>query len=235
MGRASAGAVYEEEGLLAVSTGIPVAWLNILFVTRPLRLPEQQLQRAFAFFAERGADYVVRIRDGLDPRTELALEAMGLPYSDTVPGMASTNLDAPRSPSEMRIATVVDDAMLGDFCAVAAAGYGFPEDISRSLFAPQFLREAEVESYVGYVESVPVATSTLVFGGKVAGVHNVATHPDFRRRGYGEALTWRAIERGASAGCDLAALQSSEMGQPIYERMGFRVVSGYKTFHRPGI
>jgi predicted acetyltransferase len=83
------------------------------------------------------------------------------------------------------------------------------------------------------VDGEPVASSTLVYGGRVAGVHNVATLPEARRRGFGEALTWHAMARGASFGCDMAALQASQMGRPVYERMGFRLVSQYRTFQRP--
>jgi predicted acetyltransferase len=58
----------------------------------------------------------------------------------------------------------------------------------------------------------------------------VATRAKFRRRGVGEALTWHAVREGVAAGCRSATLQASEMGRPIYERMGFRLVAPYKTF-----
>lgn len=46
----------------------------------------------------------------------------------------------------------------------------------------------------------------------------VATVPEARRRGFGEALTWQAAlaEPGLPA-----MLLSSDPGRPVYERMGF--------------
>jgi ribosomal protein S18 acetylase RimI-like enzyme len=78
-----------------------------------------------------------------------------------------------------------------------------------------------------------VASSALIVIDGVAGVHYVGTLASHRRRGFGEAMTRHAVDEGAQAGCRSATLQASEMGQPIYERMGFRVVTQYKTFVRP--
>lgn len=68
--------------------------------------------------------------------------------------------------------------------------------------------------------------------GEIAGVTFVGTRDAYRKRGLGEAITWHAVREGAKAGCTVAALQASEMGRPIYERMGFRTVAGYRTFVR---
>ena len=53
-----------------------------------------------------------------------------------------------------------------------------------------------------------------------------------RRRGIGEAITWHAVHVGAERGALIACLQASEMGAPVYERMGFRVTAQYLTFGR---
>jgi len=45
-------------------------------------------------------------------------------------------------------------------------------------------------------------------------------------------MTWRSVLRGREAGCSVAVLEASELGKPVYERMGFRVVAPYKTFRR---
>ena len=47
-------------------------------------------------------------------------------------------------------------------------------------------------------------------------------------------MTARVVADGVDAGCDVAALQASEMGRPIYERLGFRTVVRYAAYVHPG-
>jgi predicted acetyltransferase len=63
--------------------------------------------------------------------------------------------------------------------------------------------------------------------GDVAGIYFVSTLAEFRRRGFGEAMTWRAIADARTTGCTLSYLQASRMGRHIYEGMGFRVFEEY--------
>jgi len=63
--------------------------------------------------------------------------------------------------------------------------------------------------------------------------NHVATVPDARRRGYGEALSWRAALADPSLP---AMLLSSDIARPVYERVGFlpllRITLSYRR--RPG-
>ncbi len=228
------GAVVEDGGLLLTDLGLGVAHLNVAFVTQPLADPIGQIRAAMRFFSERGSPFVVRIREGLDPASEAACEQLGMPYADTVPGMASEVLDAPPSPAELGIERVTTPEALSAFCRVVARGFGLPAGLAEGLLPPAILEEPGFALFLGHAEGTPVATSTLIQADGVAGVHHVSTLPEHRGRGYGEAMTWQAVSAGAAQGCDMAALQASEMGRPIYERMGFRLVSPYRTFHLPG-
>ena len=104
---------------------------------------------------------------------------------------------------------------------------GAPSSTRGILDAPDF------ELYVGYSGEAPVSTSALFMSHRVAGVYNVATLDAHRGHGYGEALTWHAVRRGMESGAAFASLQASEMGAPIYARMGFETVAPYETFVRP--
>ena len=86
--------------------------------------------------------------------------------------------------------------------------------------------------YIGYLDGAPVATSQLAVSYGIAGVHTVSTLPAYRGRGIGEAMTWRAVLDGRAEGCDAAYLQASEMGYPVYQRMGFLHVADYCAWVR---
>jgi hypothetical protein len=43
-------------------------------------------------------------------------------------------------------------------------------------------------------------------------------------------MTAHVVADGSVTGCDVAAVQASEMGRPIYHRMGFRTPVRYATY-----
>jgi len=81
-------------------------------------------------------------------------------------------------------------------------------------------------AYVGYVNGEPVATAATLLGGGAVGVYNVATLPDHRRHGYGEAVMRHALEQARREhGIECSTLQSTPAGYGIYQRMGYRTVT----------
>jgi ribosomal protein S18 acetylase RimI-like enzyme len=83
--------------------------------------------------------------------------------------------------------------------------------------------------WVGRVDGRPVTTATAYIDDGFVGIYAVATARDARRRGYAEAVTWEAT----LCRPDLpATLQASEMGQPVYERMGYRTVAEFTVWER---
>jgi ribosomal protein S18 acetylase RimI-like enzyme len=185
------------------------------------------------FFDDLRVPFVLRVREGVAPEAEDVMQAMGLPYSDTVPGMAMFPIgDRPAGPDGLSIEIVGDEDALAHYQSVIARGFGMPLDFAERLLPTAFLAAQGFESYLGLVDGEPVATSSLYYGDGMAGVYNVSTLPGQRRRGFGEAVTWHAVERGREHDCSVAILQASAMGKPVYEGMAFRTVAPYRTFHR---
>src|SRR5438552_17811147 len=88
LARACGGEVLEREGMLAVSTGLPVAMLNIAVVKRPLAAPQASLNEARSIYDEKRRPFVLRPREGVDPEPDRTAPPPAIPYSDPVPGMA---------------------------------------------------------------------------------------------------------------------------------------------------
>ena len=75
-----------------------------------------------------------------------------------------------------------------------------------------------------------MAAAALFLGAGVAGIYNVCTVPEARGRGIGGAVTGAALREAASRGLRLAVLGSSEMGYPVYRRLGFHDVSRLRSY-----
>ncbi len=136
-------------------------------------------------------------------------------------------------PGDHEIRRVTDPAGLRDHVRAAADGFGMPLEWVEELMGDAVLHEPGVALYVGHTDGVPVTTGLGLMTGHTIGVYNISTVPDARQRGYGAAMTMRVVEDGIAAGCDVAILQASDMGRPIYERLGFRTVVQYVGWADP--
>jgi ribosomal protein S18 acetylase RimI-like enzyme len=234
VGSTKRGEVRAKDGMLACYSGTNVASFNIGFVLKPLDDAPGAIAGVMAFFDERKVPFILRMREGLDPAFEDAVRAAGLRYTDTVPGMALFPPEVKDAEIDgLQIRRIDDDHSLDDHRAVVAEAFEMPIELARYFVTHHLLKRPDVEGYVAYMDDRAVATSALFLTHRVGGVYNVATVPEYRGRGIGEAVTRHAVQRGVACDCVMAGLQASEMGQPVYERMGFRTVSPYRTYARP--
>jgi hypothetical protein len=200
---------------------------------------EAALRSAIEDVRARTPAWVANLRDGLDDRFLPVMAALGLvPISAEpwMPGMAMWPLPATQVapvPGEHEIRKVSDAAGLADHVAAAVEGFGMPREWLLELMGEAILDDPAISIYVGYTEGRPVTTGLGAITGRTIGVYNISTVPEARQRGYGAAMTMRVVDDGVAAGCDVAILQASEMGKPIYERLGFRTVVEYLGYADP--
>jgi len=84
-----------------------------------------------------------------------------------------------------------------------------------------FGEEGPLRHYLGRLGGEPVATATLYFGAGVAGVYFVFTVEHARRHGIGAEITRAALLEARDLGYRSGVLGSSEIGYPVYRRLGF--------------
>jgi ribosomal protein S18 acetylase RimI-like enzyme len=144
-------------------------------------------------------------------------------------------------PDGLRIERVTDRDVLREAgeAAMPPAGGSENEVEAREKFHRAYEAlilgpDPEMQYFAGRVNGRIVATSAIYTGTGLAGVYAVGTVPDARGRGYGRALTAAALLEGRRLGFARAALLSSELGFPVYRRLGFETVGTVSFFGSPG-
>jgi GNAT superfamily N-acetyltransferase len=224
----------QTDSMTLTASGLPVAFFNGGFAHAESSDPACCIGNAIAFFARADVPFLLWLRDGAYDDLIAAGLAAGLHHVGGPPSMALANIgEIGPPPDELELRFAGAPAELRDHLAVLAAGFGMPADVLQRVMVDSLLEDADMAIVVGRADGVPVTTAMLALSGETAGIYNVATLPEQRGKGYGEAATWAAIGEGARRGCTHSILQSSDSGHPIYERMGFVDVGRYVQLQGP--
>ncbi len=231
--------VWRADGAAIISTGLPFVLFNQVVVDGDATLPAA-IAAGVKVMREGRGPFVVNLRSGRDDRFVPLMGELGLvPISEQpwMPGMAWYPARAAVADAlpEFEVRRVRDLRGLEDHISTGAAGFELPEDILRAVVVPSLIDRADTPIYVGYEGGRPVSTGVGIRSGRTIGVYNIATIESARGRGYGAAITRRVVVDGVAAGCDAAILQASDMGYPVYERLGFRTVVEYVGYVDPSV
>lgn len=218
--------------LTAVSCGIQAPVFNQIFTFEtPAR---EDLEAAVSWMAKQDAPFWVTVTEPLlDDVSEHVTEVSLTKAEEVHPGMILTTLaEVPPNETVADVSEVTDPDLLDAFIDVLARGFGMPLELSRQANPPSLLDEEDVRMFIGRVDGEPVAGGMLIRTDDVAGVYNIAVDEKFRRQGIGEAMTWAVLRAGRNSGCEVGALQSSEMAYTLYQRMGFETAVNYHHFEQ---
>lgn len=228
------GLVETVGGATLVRTSIPLAQMNQAFVLgEPSSLQEvaQGVRRAFV---DSHVPWQLVTDAGQSKALQPLVDELGLARVEIEPGMALDPLPqvCPPPPAGLEIRQAEEPEDLLTFLRISDVAFRSPAGSMDSILGGLDMPAAEFQggAYLGYFGGRPVATSARFSTGNAAGVHFVSTLAEFRGRGFGEAMTWRAAMDGRAEGCEFSVLYSSEMGFPVYERMGYRTVVRYQTW-----
>ncbi len=234
--------IQEDSDATYLRTELPAQDFNSVFVARRPGNPDRIVDRAKRFFdGWKGPRKIISTPEAAEA-VRPAAEHLHLTLDEGLPLMILDPLDRPAIPlpKGLSLDQVEDAETLRTYFMTGAQGYGAP----REAFAPltenedALARVLETPGWTNYLASIgrlPVATVLRFTSHRVAGIYFVSTLPEYRRRGIGGAITLRAALEGNQEGCTISGLQSSKMGFPVYQRIGYRVAFNYAQWGSSGI
>ena len=186
--------------------------------------PEELFAHARAFYGGERVDSVeLAVEHAVAVEAELLRRGWRVEEEEPALVMEGAPATLPAAPPGLTVRRVVDEAGLEEFYAV---------DQERARWVPsaEAARDPRIAVLVGYVNGKAVATARVSGHGDVADLMGVVTSPEHRRRGYGTAMTWAAVGAGRGMGSRAFLLTATEMGYPVYVKMGFRRVCTLRTY-----
>jgi GNAT superfamily N-acetyltransferase len=211
-------------------TDISFPTCNVAFQAR---LKPEITEEVVKGFISRGESrkvplYWYTTRNSLPSNLGEKLIEQGFIYRGDSPGMAVDILRVMENtsiPPGLEVKEVRDLEALKLWCRVTVGGFGMPSYAIPALFkwfSTGTKLEIPQKFYLGWLNGSPVATSMVRFAEGVAGLYFVAVLPEARRRGIGAAITQKPLAVARDAGYQIGTLLASNMGFPVYLKMGYK-------------
>lgn len=233
------GDIHQVDGAQMVYSGLNYGVFNIAMLTGAAGAGELEMRigdcaRYYQSRAERWSFWLCE--DLLDfatrRRARHAFGASGLRIISQPPGMLAEALQAPlRKLPEIECRPVGDQATRDAFAAITSVCFDIPFNVSQAVYRSEQAWKGAYQGYVGLAAGKPVSIIALVAAADVLGIYSLATSPEHRRSGYGEALLRAAVAAAAERfGRLRLVLQSTEIGYRLYRRLGFRDAANFTVY-----
>ena len=165
------------------------------------------------------------------------LEEKGFIHVSTIPGMAIDLLTIDmKKPAldNLRITKVESDEALEILSHVSAKGIDLPDYAEKGTYellsAVAQQPNSSFNHYIGWLDNTPVAATSMLLAAEEAGIFNVVTLPEVRKRGIGSAMTCHALQEARTQGARVGVLHASPMGLGVYKNLGFETFCEFELF-----
>jgi GNAT superfamily N-acetyltransferase len=234
------GEVRMLDGGTGIYSGLDYGVFNIAMLDGPLESLdafERRLAACKSFFeprTKRWSFWLCEDRIGQEhmPAAQTMLAEYRLRPISRAPGMLADGLQPPSHElPQIEIEPVANQASRQDFGDLTAVNFDIPAKISRAVYYPEVAWRGAYRGYIGRAGGRAVSMIAMVAAANSLGVYSLATRPEDRRRGYGEALLRAAVAKEQErTGIDRLILQSTEAGHKLYLRLGFRPVARFSVY-----
>jgi predicted GNAT family acetyltransferase len=140
-------------------------------------------------------------------------------------------------PAGVTLERVADAAGHGRWREAVLDGFAEDSQTDRDAVTSAFADDTSliggpIAAFVASVEERPAGAAMSHTEGGAGFVGWVGTVPAFRRRGLGGLVTAAASAASFDAGAGIVTLQASDMGEPVYRRLGYETIGAYRLWGR---
>jgi hypothetical protein len=205
------------DAFVAYDSQVPNPWQNVAVLLRPIvDARDTALDEIGAFFADddEHTPFLLMSATHTPSLADRGWTLLGHPpLMLRPPGQAEVP-----TPDGLEIIDVRDPETLATFNETMIAAFPVPELQGRPGYPPPILDVGDYRMWLGMLDGEPVGTSAAHVTDGFVDVEWISVMPAARGRRVGEAMTWTAT----LANPELPAmLIASDLGQPVYERMGY--------------
>jgi GNAT superfamily N-acetyltransferase len=219
--------------------GLAITWpdtqfpfYNALFLTGKLtdaQVLQDRVQEAAAYMRARanGGWFVVcldNVRGAAKENLPTILGQAKFVQAIPMTGMAGNILpmEASGHPT-LRFERILDDSTIKESAQINCVSYDVPQETSLSLINEHTFWHEHAYGFVAYEGDQPVSTATAIINEDRLFLFMVATMPEARRKGYGEAVVRHALQTAHEAtGSRRTVLHATEAGYSLYLSLGYR-------------
>ena len=223
--------IEHEEEIIRMTTGVPLADLNFITSTGPVKESiDSKIESTISFFESRRMPCLWWIfpKSTSQDLTE-HLKAHGFSFRGSVPCMASDLSDLNQEIPLQRgltIQPVKKQAELEMWAKTSSVGLRVPNSFKEMYI--KFIMtfpvndDSKQKLYLGFFDGDPVATALLFLSAVVAEINLVSTIPSKRKKGLGSFITHYSLLDAFKMGYRVGVLESLPLGENVYKRLGFR-------------
>jgi len=227
---AMGGRCLRRDDLVATSLGRPAGFLNNVTLLMPLdpSTLQETMSSIDDFFGPDQIDEILLFSPWPTPD----LRPFGWRLEGHPPLMLRPAGGSHPQRQDLDIEEISDIEGLREFHNVVVPGYpidGMDEGPLELLLQESALGDPRLRCWVGRCDGRPVSAVSVFVDCGINDVTLLATLPEERGQGYGEALMWRATLSSPQLP---AMLLSSDLGRPIYQRMGYLPLMRFTVWQR---